>query len=144
MNILDALNPQQRKAVAAGGGPILVLAGPGSGKTRVLTQRVAYLIAEQRVPAYRIMAVTFTNKAAREMQSRVEKLLGNEATQGMWLGTFHAICARLLRRGLPAASNQFRHLRPGRSERLVKTIVRDFSMIPSSIALEHAGHRHAE
>ena len=132
MNILDALNPQQRKAVAAGGGPILVLAGPGSGKTRVLTQRVAYLIAEQRVPAYRIMAVTFTNKAAREMQSRVEKLLGTEATQGMWLGTFHAICARLLRREaalLPIEPN-FAIFDQDDQERLVKAIVRDFNLDP--------------
>ena len=75
MDFLDKLNPQQRKAVAAGAGPILVLAGPGSGKTRVLTQRVAYLIAQEGVRPYRILAVTFTNKAAREMQTRVEKLL---------------------------------------------------------------------
>lgn len=132
MDILNTLNSQQRKAVAAGGGPILVLAGPGSGKTRVLTQRVAYLIAEQRVPAYRIMAVTFTNKAAREMQSRVEKLLGSEATQGMWLGTFHAICARLLRREsalLPIESN-FAIFDQDDQERLVKAILRDLNLDP--------------
>ena len=81
-----------------------MLAGPGSGKTRVLTQRVAYLIAQEGVRPYRILAVTFTNKAAREMQTRVEKLLGPEATQGMMLGTFHAICARLLRREAEFAS----------------------------------------
>ena len=129
---LDSLNPQQRKAVAAGGGPILVLAGPGSGKTRVLTQRVAYLISEQRVPAYRIMAVTFTNKAAREMQSRVEKLLGSDTTQGMWLGTFHAICARLLRREsaqLPIESN-FAIFDTDDQERLIKGILRDFNLDP--------------
>ena len=108
MDFLDQLNPQQRKAVAAGNGPILVLAGPGSGKTRVLTQRVAYLIAQEGIRPYRILAVTFTNKAAREMQTRVEKLLGKEATQGMLLGTFHSICAQLLRReaeSLPLGSN---------------------------------------
>jgi len=132
MNVLDSLNPQQRKAVAARSGPVLVLAGPGSGKTRVLTQRVAYLIAEQRVPPYRIMAVTFTNKAATEMQNRVEKLLGRDATQGMWLGTFHAICARLLRREaalLPIEAN-FAIFDEDDQERLVKAIVRDFNLDP--------------
>jgi DNA helicase-2/ATP-dependent DNA helicase PcrA len=127
---LDSLNAQQRKAVAAGGGPILVLAGPGSGKTRVLTQRVAYLISGQGVPAYRIMAVTFTNKAAREMQSRVEQLLGSDTTQGMWLGTFHAICARLLRREsaqLPIESN-FAIFDTDDQERLIKGILRDFNL----------------
>jgi len=132
MDFLDSLNPQQRQAVAAGGGPVLVLAGPGSGKTRVLTQRVAYLIAEKKVPAYRLMAVTFTNKAAREMRTRVEKLLGVEAAQGMWLGTFHAICARLLRREvalLPLESN-FAILDQDDQERLAKAVVRDFNLDP--------------
>ncbi|MDO9348540.1 MAG: UvrD-helicase domain-containing protein [Anaerolineales bacterium] len=98
MDFLDKLNPQQRQAVTAGAGQVLVLAGPGSGKTRVLTQRVAYLIGHEGVRPYQMLAVTFTNKAAREMESRVRKLLGEEATNGLWLGTFHATCARLLRR----------------------------------------------
>jgi len=98
MDFLDKLNPQQRQAVTAGAGPVLVLAGPGSGKTRVLTQRVAYLIGSEGVRPYAMLAVTFTNKAAREMESRVRALLGEQATTGLWLGTFHAICARLLRR----------------------------------------------
>ncbi|MFU8827639.1 MAG: ATP-dependent helicase, partial [Brevefilum sp.] len=96
-DILAELNPQQQKAVAAPPGPILVLAGPGSGKTRVLTFRIAYLIAVKNVPAYQIMAVTFTNKAAREMGQRVAGLLGENA-DGLWLGTFHGICGRILRR----------------------------------------------
>ena len=106
-DLLSELNPQQREAVAAPPGPMLVLAGPGSGKTRVLTYRIAYLIAALDVPAYQIMAVTFTNKAAREMGQRVEGLLGEKA-QGLWLGTFHAICGRFLRREadhLPVDSN---------------------------------------
>ena len=96
-DFLDLLNPQQQAAVAAPAGPTLVLAGPGSGKTRVLTYRIAYLIGAMNVPAYHIMAVTFTNKAAKEMGARVEKLLGPQAS-GIWLGTFHGLCGRILRR----------------------------------------------
>ncbi len=95
--LLDDLNPQQRQAVTAGDGQVLVLAGPGSGKTRVLTRRLAYLIERQGVPAYDIIAVTFTNKAAREMEHRVVTLV-SQNLEGIWLGTFHAMCARLLRR----------------------------------------------
>jgi DNA helicase-2/ATP-dependent DNA helicase PcrA len=95
--LLSSLNPQQRKAVTAPGGQVLVLAGPGSGKTRVLTYRIAYLVKELGVRPSNILAVTFTNKAAREMQARVERLLTKDV-KGIWLGTFHAICARILRR----------------------------------------------
>lgn len=96
-DLLNLLNPQQQKAVATPNGPTLVLAGPGSGKTRVLTYRIAYLVGVMNIPPHHILAVTFTNKAAKEMAARVEKILG-EAAQGMWLGTFHAICGRILRR----------------------------------------------
>lgn len=98
MDFLEHLNPQQRNAVTAGEGPVLVLAGPGSGKTRVLTQRIAYLIGYEGVRPYQMLAVTFTNKAAREMEGRVQKLLGEEMTRGLLLGTFHSTCARILRR----------------------------------------------
>jgi len=91
------MNPQQKAAVTAGDGPVLVLAGPGSGKTRVLTSRIAYLVRLRRVPHYRIMAVTFTNKATDEMRSRLERMLGGNL-DGMQIGTFHLISARLLRR----------------------------------------------
>ncbi len=97
MDLLADLNLQQQQAVMAGLGPVLVLAGPGSGKTRVLTRRIAYLIGAMAVRPYQILAVTFTNKAAREMESRVAELLG-EKTRGLSLGTFHASCARILRR----------------------------------------------
>ena len=97
MDLLARLNPAQRDAVSAPPGPLLVVAGPGSGKTRVLTHRIAYLISEMRVSPWHIMAVTFTNKAAREMEHRIEQLLDGRP-QGLNMGTFHAICARLLRR----------------------------------------------
>ena len=97
MDILNDLNPQQRQAVVAPAGPVLVLAGPGSGKTRVLTNRIAYLINQMGAQPYQILAVTFTNKAAREMEARLGKVL-DRSVQGIWLGTFHAICARILRR----------------------------------------------
>ncbi|MDE2856885.1 MAG: UvrD-helicase domain-containing protein [Chloroflexota bacterium] len=96
-NLTEGMNEQQAAAITAGAGPVLVLAGPGSGKTSVLTRRIAWLIREQRIPHHRIMAVTFTNKAAGEMRSRVEALLGDRL-RGLQIGTFHAICARFLRR----------------------------------------------
>lgn len=98
MDFLKGLNPQQQQAVLASNGPILVMAGPGSGKTRVLTQRMAYLIGALGVPPYSILAVTFTNKAAREMEARILRLLGEKQARGLTLGTFHATCARILRR----------------------------------------------
>jgi len=107
MDLLAGLNTQQQQAVMAGLGPVLVMAGPGSGKTRVLTQRIAYLIGKMGVRPYNILAVTFTNKAAREMENRVINLLGENA-RGVSLGTFHATCARILRREaehLPFNSN---------------------------------------
>jgi DNA helicase-2/ATP-dependent DNA helicase PcrA len=106
-DLLKSLNPQQRAAVTAPNGQVLILAGPGSGKTRVLTYRIAYLVRKLGVPPPSILAVTFTNKAAREMQARVERLLDKDI-KGIWLGTFHAICARILRREvehLPVKAN---------------------------------------
>lgn len=91
------MNPRQLEAVTAGDGPVLVVAGPGSGKTRVLTHRIAFLIQEHHIPSHRIMAVTFTNKAANEMRLRVAFLVG-EDIQRITLGTFHKICAQILRR----------------------------------------------
>jgi DNA helicase-2/ATP-dependent DNA helicase PcrA len=97
MDILKDLNPAQREAVQAIEGPVLVLAGPGSGKTRVLTYRVAYLVKECGVAPYNVMAVTFTNKAAQEMMGRLHHLLGQRLRR-LTIGTFHAICSRILRR----------------------------------------------
>jgi len=96
MDILSGLNPAQREAVEAIEGPVLIVAGPGSGKTRVIAHRVAYLINVCGVSPYRIMAVTFTNKAARELRDRVQGLVG-QVIEGATIGTFHATCARILR-----------------------------------------------
>lgn len=96
MQLLDKLNPVQRQAVTHPSGPLLILAGAGSGKTRVLTYRIAHLIENCGVRPHQILAITFTNKAAREMQERLEALVPN--TRGMWVSTFHAACMRMLRR----------------------------------------------
>jgi DNA helicase II / ATP-dependent DNA helicase PcrA len=101
MHFLDALNPEQREAVLHITGPLLILAGAGSGKTRVITSRIAYLVGDGHAQPHEVLAVTFTNKAAEEMRARVEALLGSDIT-GMWVSTFHALCARLLRREAPA------------------------------------------
>ena len=100
MDLLSSLNPEQQAAVVKTDGPLLILAGAGSGKTRVIAHRIAYLVSERLSEPDRILAVTFTNKAAEEMRSRVEALLGVDCRQ-MWVSTFHALCARLLRREAP-------------------------------------------
>jgi DNA helicase-2/ATP-dependent DNA helicase PcrA len=130
MDFLDKLNAQQKHAVTAPGGPVLVLAGPGSGKTRVLTQRIAYLIGYEGVRPYQMLAVTFTNKAAREMERRVQELLGEEMTRGLLLGTFHSTCARILRREadkLPF-TNEFVIFDADDQEKVVKTALRDLNL----------------
>src|SRR5690349_7878261 len=124
---LSLLNPQQKKAVLQTEGPLLVLAGAGSGKTRVIAHRVVHLI-EQGVPARSILAVTFTNKAAAEMKERIVKLAGDRAkTRGLTVSTFHAFGVRIVREqhdrlGLPA---RFAILDSGDQAALVKRLLRD-------------------
>ncbi len=101
MQFLDTLNPEQREAVVHTHGPLLILAGAGSGKTRVITSRIAYLVGNGHAEPHEILAVTFTNKASEEMRTRVSQLLGEDCGR-MWVSTFHSLCARLLRREAPA------------------------------------------
>ena len=128
MDFLNKLNPQQRKAVTAADGPVLVVAGPGSGKTRVLTQRIAYLIANEGIRPWQILAVTFTNKAAKEIIQRVNDI--PVSTDGIMMGTFHSICARILRRevdNLPFESN-FVIFDTDDQQRIVKSIIKEFNL----------------
>ena len=135
-SIIDPLNEAQRKAVNAASSSMLVLAGAGSGKTRVLVHRIAWLIQVEGVSPHGLLAVTFTNKAAKEMRGRVESLLRFSA-QGMWIGTFHGLAHRLLRyhaqeAGLPAtfqildSDDQYRMIR-----RLMKSLNLDEARWPS-------------
>ena len=119
--LLEGLNPPQRDAVTHGDGPLLILAGAGSGKTRVLTHRLAYLVRTGQLHPSEVLAITFTNKAAQEMRERVERLLGR-STRGMWVMTFHAACARLLRSEAPRLgyTRQFTIYDQADSRRLVK------------------------
>ncbi|WP_213810688.1 DNA helicase PcrA [Jeotgalicoccus sp. WY2] len=96
---LSTMNKEQLEAIKTTEGPLLIMAGAGSGKTRVLTHRVAYLLDEKQVPSYNILAITFTNKAAREMRDRVDRLIAEDASK-MWISTFHAMCVRILRRDI--------------------------------------------
>ena len=123
---LDGLNPEQREAVEATGGPVLVLAGAGTGKTRVLTTRIAHLLATGKARPWEILAVTFTNKAAREMKQRVGKLIGGTVEGMQWLGTFHSIGVKLLRRHseLVGLKPSFTILDTDDQLRLMKQIIR--------------------
>jgi DNA helicase II / ATP-dependent DNA helicase PcrA len=97
--LLNGMNPEQAEAVKATEGPLLIMAGAGSGKTRVLTHRIAYLMVEKGVNPYNILAITFTNKAAREMKDRISRILGG-ASEDIWISTFHSMCVRILRRDI--------------------------------------------
>src|ERR671920_1962722 len=129
--LLAGLNPPQREAVTHPGGPLLVLAGAGSGKTRVLTHRIAWLVGTEAARAGEILAITFTNKAASEMRDRVEHLLG-AGTRAMWVMTFHSACARMLRAEAPRLgyTRQFTIYDQADSRRLVKRCLDELGVDP--------------
>ncbi|MEV4600222.1 DNA helicase PcrA [Amycolatopsis sp. NPDC049253] len=133
--LLEDLNPAQREAVMHAGGPLLVVAGAGSGKTRVLTRRIAYLLAERRVHPGEIMAITFTNKAAAEMRERVASLVGRRAN-AMWVSTFHSMCVRILRREAKTLdmSSSFSIYDSDDTKRLITLVARDLDIDPKKYA----------
>ena len=145
MDFLDKLNPEQQQAVLHRDGPLLILAGAGSGKTRVLTFRIAYLIGDGHAPGGEVLAVTFTNKAAQEMRERVEALIGGDAGS-VWLSTFHALCARLLRREAPkiGLTRDFVIYDSSDQLSLVKQVQRelgiDDKLVPPRLALSVISH----
>ena len=122
--LLQGLNPQQQEAVAYAGGPLLVVAGAGSGKTRVLTRRIAFLMARRNVKPYEILAITFTNKAAGEMKDRVTELVGPIA-KSMWVSTFHSACVRLLRQEVERLgySSSFSIYDSADSQKLIQKVI---------------------
>ena len=128
--ILDGLNEVQQKAASATDGPVMIVAGPGSGKTRTLTHRIAYLIATRQAKPYQILALTFTNKAAREMKERIEQLVGDEQARGMWMGTFHSTFARMLRVEAEALgyTKDFSIYDVDDGERVIKTVMRQLNI----------------
>jgi len=139
--LLEGLNAPQRDAVTHGEGPLLILAGAGSGKTRVLTHRIAWLVQTGRARAGELLAITFTNKAAQEMRERVELLLGH-STRGMWVMTFHAACARLLRAEAPRLgyTRQYTIYDAADSRRLIKRCIDELGVDPKRFtpaAMQH-------
>lgn len=131
IQLLQNLNKEQQAAIQHTEGPLLIMAGAGSGKTRVLTHRIAYLIEEKYVNPYNILAITFTNKAAREMQERVKDLIGT-TSEGMWVSTFHSMCVRILRRHIESIgySKNFTILDQSDQLTVVKQVVKDLNLDP--------------
>jgi len=130
-NLLAGLNPQQAEAVQHTEGPVLILAGAGSGKTRVLTQRIAYLISQKNVAPWSILAITFTNKAAREMKNRVQSIVGAGGEE-IWISTFHSLCVRILRRDIDrlGINRSFSILDAGDQLSVVKQCLKELNIDP--------------
>ena len=133
--LIEGLNPQQAAAVVHSGSPLLVVAGAGSGKTRVLTRRIAYLLGERAVAPFEILAITFTNKAAAEMKERVADLVGDRA-RSMWVSTFHSACVRILRQEASKLgySNSFTIYDSSDSLRLITLVMKDMNLDPKRYA----------
>ena len=131
-SLVAGMNEQQAKAVQTTEGPLLIMAGAGSGKTRVLTHRIAYLVVEKQVYPSKILAITFTNKAAREMRERIDGILGNGTTDSMWVSTFHSMCVRILRRNIEhlGYSKSFSILDATDQLSVVKTIMKELNIDP--------------
>ncbi|MCB7136675.1 UvrD-helicase domain-containing protein [Cellulosimicrobium marinum] len=140
--LLDGLNPQQREAVVHAGGPLLIVAGAGSGKTRVLTHRIAHLLATGRARAGQILAITFTNKAAAEMRERVVQLVG-PAGQNMWVSTFHSACTRILRREATTLGlrSSFSIYDAADSQRLITLVTRELDLDPKKYPARSLAHK---
>ena len=129
MDKYEGLNEMQQRAVYQTEGPVLILAGAGSGKTRVLTHRISYLVEEMKVPAWQILAITFTNKAAREMRERADALVG-ESVQEAWICTFHAACIRILKQYADRLGfdRRFTIYDPDDQKAVVKRIMKDLNI----------------
>ncbi|HYE46492.1 MAG TPA: UvrD-helicase domain-containing protein, partial [Caulobacter sp.] len=136
---LEGLNPEQRQAVEATEGPVLVLAGAGTGKTRVLTTRLAHILATGRARPWELLAVTFTNKAAREMRERIAAIIGPSAEGLRWLGTFHSVAAQILRRhaDLVGLKSSYTILDTDDQERLLKQVIEDANLDPKRWTPKH-------
>jgi len=134
-DILQQLNDVQRQAVQTTSGPVMVLAGAGSGKTRVITYRIAYLIEQERVEPHQILALTFTNKAAKEMRHRIDQLLHQGSTRGLWIGTFHSVFARILRNyiHLIGYNSNFSIYDSDDSKSLVKQVMKELNIDTDSV-----------
>lgn len=129
--LLNGLNPEQQKAVKTTDGPLLIMAGAGSGKTRVLTHRIGYLMVEKGVNPYNILAITFTNKAAREMRERIQKMMGGAADE-IWISTFHSMCVRILRRDIDRMgfNRNFTILDTTDQQSVIKAILKEKNLDP--------------
>ncbi len=135
-DLVSGMNDKQREAVLCTEGPLLIMAGAGSGKTRVLTHRISYLIQAKNVLPWNILAITFTNKAAKEMRERVGKLLESGGKE-VWVSTFHALCVRILRRDIDKLGYNRAFTIAGSSEQrtLVKRIMKELNIDPKKMIL---------
>lgn len=140
--LLEGLNPEQEQAVRHAGSPLLIVAGAGSGKTRVLSHRIAYLLATGRARPHEILAITFTNKAAAEMRERIGALVGPDADR-MWISTFHSSCVKILRREAPSVGlkSNFSIYDSADSLRLITMVAKGLDLDPKKFAPKAMAHK---